>query len=448
MYFQIKYTVGNKAPISESTFSRAEQARSSVQSAVSTRMRATTLFRRAFASSSGSPHHGVHLGSNTQRTSAFFPESQDETIAMDYHLSEGNIKQIVVYDGAKISAMLDNSDLTSKCPNFNRVATEWVRVIDKGPGVLVIKNAFPDHDNLDRVSETFLKIVTEERSGGVAAGDHFAKAGANDRIWNALEKHAVMDPESYVPYYNNKLLAAASRAWLGPHYQMTSQVNSSHPGSPAQDPHCDYHLGFRSNAECAEFPSHVHAMSKYLTLQGAVAHVDMPIHSGPTTFLPYSQNFERNYFTWRDEQFKEYYQQNMVQLSLDKGDAVFFNPGLIHAAGNNISEDIDRMANLVQVNSAFGQCMESIDCYRIVKCIYPELLRLSTESGDWKPYAHAIVASTLGNAFPTNLDRDVPDGGSPPPALVDVLHKALEDKVSVDELDVRLEKHQWLRQTS
>lgn len=30
------------------------------------------------------------------------------------------------------------------------------------------------------------------------------------------------------------------------------------------------------------------------------------------------------------------------QLPLDKGDAVFFNPGLIHAAGDNLSENVDR----------------------------------------------------------------------------------------------------------
>ena len=51
--------------------------------------------------------------------------------------------------------------------------------------------------------------------------------------------------------------------------------------------------------------AHIHSMSQYLTLQGAIAHVDMPIESGPTTFLPYSQNFERNYLTWRDEEVRQ-----------------------------------------------------------------------------------------------------------------------------------------------
>lgn len=60
----------------------------------------------------------------------------------------------------------------------------------------------------------------------------------------------------------------------------------------------------------------------------------MPVESGPTTFLPYSQTLERNYLTWRNGAFKEHYEGNFVQLALAKGDAVFFNPGLVHAAGD------------------------------------------------------------------------------------------------------------------
>ena len=159
------------------------------------------------------------------------------------------MKEIVTYDARKVKMMLHNSSFTSACPNFNALASEWVRVLDKGPGVLVFKNAFDDHRNLDAVSSAFVSILEDEKSNGSAAGDHFAGAGTNDRIWNSLEKHAVADPESYIPYYNNKIVAAISRAWLGPHYQVTSQVNSSHPGSRPQDPHCDYHLGFRSQEE-------------------------------------------------------------------------------------------------------------------------------------------------------------------------------------------------------
>jgi len=46
---------------------------------------------------------------------------------------------------------------------------------------------------------------------------------------------------------------------------------------------------------------------------------------------------------------------------LSKGDGIFFNPALLHAAGHNRSADIRRMANLLQVSSAIGRCMETVD---------------------------------------------------------------------------------------
>ena len=72
------------------------------------------------------------------------------------------------------------------------------------------------------------------------------------------------------------------QAWLGPRYQVTSQVNVVNPGGAAQVPHRDYHLGFVDVDQLAAYPAHMHRMSAALTLQGAVAHCDMPLESGPT----------------------------------------------------------------------------------------------------------------------------------------------------------------------
>ena len=89
-------------------------------------------------------------------------------------------------------------------------------------------------------------MIAEQRASGAAAGDHFAKPGANDRIWNALEKLAVADPEAFVDYYANDAVALAAQAWLGPGYQVTSQLNVVNPGGAGQTVHRDYHLGFQS----------------------------------------------------------------------------------------------------------------------------------------------------------------------------------------------------------
>jgi len=81
----------------------------------------------------------------------------------------------------------------------------------------------------------------------------------------------VADPEAFVDYYANDIVSLASTSWLGPGYQVTSQVNVVNPGGAGQTVHRDYHLGFQSPKTSAEFPAHVHALSPVLTLQGAVA---------------------------------------------------------------------------------------------------------------------------------------------------------------------------------
>ena len=53
--------------------------------------------------------------------------------------------------------------------------------------------------------------------------------------------------------------------------------------------------------------------------------------------------------------------EHHVQLPLTKGDAVFFNPALFHAAGSNTTSDVRRMANLLQISSAFGRAMDAVD---------------------------------------------------------------------------------------
>ena len=102
-----------------------------------------------------------------------------------------------------------------------------------------------------------------------------------------------------------------------------------------------------------------------LTLQGAVAHSDMPVESGPTLLLPYSQRYEHGYALYRDPEFVDYFAQHAVQLALQKGDGLFFNPALMHAAGENRSTNVQRMANLFQISSAFGKAMESVDQQRM-----------------------------------------------------------------------------------
>ncbi|MFI6076175.1 phytanoyl-CoA dioxygenase family protein [Actinoplanes sp. NPDC051343] len=290
-----------------------------------------------------------------------------------------------------------------------------------GPGIVVFKNAV-EPSVVDRASAAFVAMIEEQKAAGVAGGDHFAKPGANDRVWGALDKFAVRDPDGFAAYYSNTALALISQAWLGDGYQVTSQINVVNPGGAAQVAHRDYHLGFMSREQALRYPAHAHRLSPALTLQGAIAHVDMPVETGPTLYLPHSQKYAPGYLAFHVSSFTDYFDQNHVQLPLAKGDAAFFNPALFHGAGTNRTTGVRRMANLLQVSSAFGRAMESVDRIAMCRALYPALLSFEGNVDN------VIAASAEGYAFPTNLDRDQPVDGLAPATQAALLRQALAEK--------------------
>ena len=300
------------------------------------------------------------------------------------------------------------------------VTAELARALMSGPGIVVFKGAFAD-DVVDRATDVFFAMISEQKAAGVVGGDHFAKPGANDRVWGALDKFAVRDPAAFAAYYATDVLALVSTAWLGSGYQVTSQINVVNPGGAAQMAHRDYHLGFMSAAQAQRFPAHAHLLSPALTLQGAVAHVDMPVETGPTLYLPHSQKYPPGYLAFHQPDFTAYFDENHVQLPLEKGDAAFFNPALFHAAGMNRSAEVRRMANLLQVSSAFGRAMEAVDRTAMALALYPVL---RTFPGN---VHNVVAASAEGYAFPTNLDHDQPIGGLAPQTQAELMLQALAE---------------------
>ncbi|WBQ03843.1 phytanoyl-CoA dioxygenase family protein [Kribbella sp. CA-293567] len=356
-----------------------------------------------------------------------------ETDPADYPFAETIEQQVPLYDAPRI-----------RKENPREVQAEFAKALGDGPGIVVLKGAF-SKEAVDAATAEFRAMIDDQHRAGTAAGDHFAKPGANDRVWNALEKLAIRAPEVFAAYYSNDLLALVAKAWLGPAYQVTSQVNVVNPGGEGQTVHRDYHLGFQSDEVAAAYPAHVHQLSSVLTLQGAVAHCDMPVQSGPTLYLPHSHKYGLGYLAWRRPEFGEHFVAHHVQLPLSKGDAVFFNPALFHAAGSNHSPDILRMANLLQISSAFGRAMESVDRVRMAVTLYPVLRTLRHD--DAFDLDNVIAASAEGYAFPTNLDRDQPIGGLAPQTQADLVRQALAEDWPDDLLRQALDEHAVRRRT-
>jgi ectoine hydroxylase-related dioxygenase (phytanoyl-CoA dioxygenase family) len=373
--------------------------------------------------------HKAWIDEDDLRLDDFRAQVLRNTDRADYPLATDVRRNVLVYSSAAV-ARADRRALQS----------ELIRALADGPGVVVFEGGF-DAGVVDRASDAFFAIIDAQRAAGTAAGDHFGKPGANDRIWNAAQKLALHDPQVFAEYYANDALAVVCQAWLGPRYQVTSQVNVVNPGGMQQVPHRDYHLGFVPDEHLASYPAHLHRTSPVLTLQGAVAHCDMPVESGPTMLLPFSQRFAGGYIAFNRPEFVEFFAEHHVQVALAKGDAVFFNPALYHGAGSNVStgtSQIRRIANLLQISSPFGRAMEVLDRTAMVRAVYPALRALKAAGLPQHELLNAVVATAEGYAFPTNLDSDQPIGSLAPPSQVDTVLAALSDNLTPKQLDVAL----------
>ncbi len=349
-------------------------------------------------------------------------------------LAERIVSYIPVFMGGELGRLISGEE------GKRRLMAEWAHVLMHRSGVLVLEGAYADTAPLDAATRVCMDIIREEKAASGGKADHFAAKGANDRIWNSLQKLCFRDPDAFASCFANPFVDAVCEAWLGPNYQMTAQVNVVRPGGAAQQAHRDYHLGFQDAETCAGYPAHVHDLSPVMTLQGGIAHSDMPVESGPTKLLPFSQLYRPGYMAYRQQTFKDFFESVYVQLPLKKGDAIFFNPALFHAAGENRSADIHRMANLLQVSSAFCRAMENIDREGMSKLLYPVLLK-KTRTGDWgrAEIEAAVAACAEGYSFPTNLDTDPPIGGLAPETQKQLFLKALKEGMSAEAFASALE---------
>ncbi|KAI9924950.1 hypothetical protein ASPWEDRAFT_682872 [Aspergillus wentii DTO 134E9] len=341
-----------------------------------------------------------------------------------YPLAASIERNIPIYDASAL-------DVSSP----DAVQNEWHHALASGPGVFVLKNMYNtvQYDTiLASTDAAFQRIIKHEQQiTGAVKGDHFAAGGRNNRIWNSFSKHALDDPASFVEYYSNPWLRLVSETWLGPAYRVTAQVNIVKPGGAAQDSHRDYHLGFQVEDSCSKFPAAMQIASQYLTLQGAVAHSDMPLASGPTRFLPFSQTYPPGYLAYRREEFRAYFQENYVALPLSLGDGVFFNPALFHAAGANetaLEDDFHRKANLLQISSAFGKPMETVETVPLINACWDVMReRYRTAGGLDGGLGDFVKAVAEGYPFPTNLDRRPPaPSGMAPESEQEIVMRGLE----------------------
>jgi ectoine hydroxylase-related dioxygenase (phytanoyl-CoA dioxygenase family) len=363
-----------------------------------------------------------------------------ETEAADYPHASDIERRIPVYDGDHVRKLLGDHAAE------RGLLAEWGRCLGSGPGVIAIRRGYDDVGVVDAMTEVFWRIIEAERAAGPVEFDHFATPGSNTRVWNVIQKSALIDPAVALRYYANPVVALAAEAWLGPWYRLSAQVNVVHPGGSAQSPHRDYHLGFQPADDVERFPLHVQMFNPMLTLQGAVVHSAMPVEAGPTQVLPYSQLALDGYLSWRDERFAAYFADHHVQLAFEPGDLLFFSPAIHHAAGANRTADHDRIANLLQISSVFAKAMEDIDTYAMAAATYPTLVDMASRGQlDARQVECAIAAIADGYSFPSNLDTDPPRYGHAPETAQRMMARAVAEQWEAERFRAELIAQQLRR---
>ena len=86
------------------------------------------------------------------------------------------------------------------------------------------------------------------------------------------------------------------------------------------------------------------------------------------------------------------------------------------------------MANLLQVSSAFGRAMETVDRAAMCRALFPVLLQHKASGTPAVELDNVIAASAEGYAFPTNLDQDQPIDGLAPQTQADLVRQALAEE--------------------
>jgi hypothetical protein len=85
------------------------------------------------------------------------------------------------------------------------------------------------------------------------------------------------------------------------------------------------------------------------------------------------------------------------------------------------------MANLLQVSSAFGRTLGTVDTERVSEAVYPTLRARKAAGAPERDLHNVVAAAAEGYPFPTNLDRDKPGDSLNPESQAQLMRRALEN---------------------
>ncbi|MEK9880914.1 MAG: phytanoyl-CoA dioxygenase, partial [Paracoccaceae bacterium] len=126
------------------------------------------------------PHYQGYFSQQDCSTEPFLSLISETLPLTDLNFASAIEKNIPIYDTRIVDDILRSSSRQD-------LLAEWAYVIGERSGIVVLKQAILDLDAVDEATEIFSDIIEEERQTS-SGGDHFGERGANDRIWNSLQK--------------------------------------------------------------------------------------------------------------------------------------------------------------------------------------------------------------------------------------------------------------------
>ena len=108
----------------------------------------------------------------------FTQQVERQLIAQDVPQAHDIQSNVPIYD-------INRLDLTG---DTQALRATWTDVLRNTAGALALKNAYGDTSCIDAATVIYDQIIADEKAASGGKADHFAAAGANDRIWNSAQK--------------------------------------------------------------------------------------------------------------------------------------------------------------------------------------------------------------------------------------------------------------------
>lgn len=236
---------------------------------------------------------------------------------------------------------------------------EFVSELLLGCGFVKIKNFFNDII-INKVSESIDYLSSKK-------GHAFEPRAI--RLWNFYSDLSQYDIKTWIDYFGDKNLYNLLSLWMGAYLRYSAQVNILKKGYLGHWIHQDYPVGLYSKDFVKKLSPVQYQSIQHFSLQVLIAHDEMTPSNGALKVLPASQLWSQaQIINFSSNSFTEFFNTECHEICMSPGDALFYNPHLIHCTGD-LNDGEQRRAALILATSPFLVPMEKTN----FSCIQEQL---------------------------------------------------------------------------